>query len=170
MKTTYLLVSVVIKKSPEGKEYGVGTLKMRPDFPINSGWTTIKVLLSPLLLGIIRKNNVRDLNHGDTFIGTPFKSEVNSKDIAENPFKLVHFCPNGMSDIPISYRLEYVNEMPGLSYSVVDAFNRKTEAWKNRRLTPFQYLRYRIVYNTKRLAECSENFIYVNPEIEEATV
>lgn len=171
MKTTYLLKSVVVKKHPvTKKEYGVGTLMMRPDYPINSGWTTIKVLMSPLLLSIVRKNDCSDLNHGDTFIGTPFKSTVNSKDIADNPFKLVQFCPTAMSDIPISYRLEYVTEMRSEHHFLTDAFDRKVDAWKSRRLKPFQYLRYRLVYNTKRLSEVAEGFIHIDPEMEEATV
>lgn len=110
-----------------------GVLKVKKAYPKNSKWTTINVRLSGLLRSRIIKNDNRDLELGDTLVGTSFESTNLSKKFHENPFTLVKYTPVKDSDIPENYVLRLVNQEKGILEEMLDFFGDKEERWHNKK-------------------------------------
>ena len=139
VKTVYLLESVDTEKR-------VGLLKIKPSIPKNAKWTSIPVSISGLLAYRIAHEKYDGLNRGDMYVGTKFESTINSKEFAENPFKLTKFIPVKRSDIPENYKLELVTERFSPTKEVIDALGNKMKIiQKFRRTLPKYFLRFEVV-------------------------
>ena len=136
-----------------------GFLKLKEDIKY-SHWIKLKVSLSPLLLYKIKNRNYRGLRENKTFIGTQFKSALNSTKYYENPFRLIEFVPNEYSDIPVNYRLELVFEMQSEKVQKLNAFHKKViVGYKNKFLKPNQYIRFVQLTVTKKQSECKRKLV-----------
>jgi hypothetical protein len=88
-------------------------------------------------------NNKQDgLIFGDSLVGTKFTSTLDSKMFSENPFKLVHFVPEGKSDILENYKLELVFEKRSRLEEIADVFGDKGQRWISQKIKPKYWLRY----------------------------
>lgn len=154
-KVIYLLESVdMVNKS--------GVLKLKEDIKY-AHWIKLKVSISPLLLYRIRNKKHRGLRGNKAFIGSEFKSALNSTKYYENPFRLIEFVPEGESDIPRNYRLELVFEMFSEKIERLNAFHKPVVVgYKNRVLKPSQYIRFIQVSVKKRLSECKRKLEFAN--------
>ena len=132
-----------------------GVLKTKPELPKNAPWTTINVSISGLLKSRIEKSDMRDLMVGDSYVGTKFCCQTDSKSFADNPFKLVEFIPKGDSDIPRNYRLELVNQRRGVLEEFSDMFNNKFEQWHNKKMmvSSKYFRRYERIETDAKLSE-----------------
>ena len=147
MKTIYLLESVNI-------EHKSGVLLIKPEKPANGKWTTINVSLSNLCTHLIDNMKYAGLRLGDTFVGTKFTSEVNSREFGDNPFNLVEFKPVGDCDVPHNFQLRMVNEKKSIKVEVLDFYQNKSDMWKNRYKRPNAFLRYEQVLVHKMQKDC----------------
>jgi hypothetical protein len=109
-----------------------GVLKHKPATPKNAKWVTTKVRLSGLLNSLIKGNDVRGLQLGDTLVGTQFTSETISPNYHDNPFMLVKYIPSEKSDIPENYMLKLVNQNKGIKEEITDLYQNKFERWHNK--------------------------------------
>jgi len=80
------------------------------------------------------EDNNRDLELGDTLVGTKFQSTNLSKHYHDNPFKLVKYIPLKDSDIPMNYHLGLVNQKKGIKEEFEDFFGQKEERWNNKKM------------------------------------
>jgi len=141
---------------------GTGILKIKEDRKY-AHWIKLKISISPLLLYRIRNKKYRGLRGNKTFIGSEFKSALNSTKYYENPFRLIEFVPEGESDIPRNYRLELVFEMFSEKIERLNAFHKSVVVgYKNRVLKPSQYIRFIQVNVKKKLSECKRKLEFAN--------
>lgn len=123
-----------VSTDPDGKaKFGIADLSVNS---VGNKTRKIKCELSPLAKHIIvNKGNLKDV----PLIGTTFSSTITSKDVMENPFKIVAFY-NAKHKL-LNYRLEMVWEgkrelikqaVCGISNSYYKFFN----------LSPIYYRRY----------------------------
>ncbi|WP_147297739.1 hypothetical protein [Seonamhaeicola aphaedonensis] len=149
----YLLESVdLVKKT--------GVLKIKEDRKY-AHWIRLKVSISPLLLYRIRKKSYKGLGRNKTFIGTEFKSTLNSPKYSKNPFRLVEFVPDEHSDIPLNYRLELVFEMFSERIEKLNAFHKPVLiGYRNRVLEPSKYIRFIQITVTKKKSECKRKLSF----------
>lgn len=110
-----------------------GVLKHKLASPKNAKWNTTKVRLSGLLNTLIKENDVKGLQLGDTLLDTQFKSSNLSKLYHENPFTLVEFKPTKKSDVPLNYKLKLVNQIRGTKEELVDLYDQKEVRWNNKK-------------------------------------
>lgn len=133
-KVIYQLVSV-------NQNDNSGVFRYRKDVN-GSKWRTIDVEVSALIMWRI-KNVMNDGLMADaTLVGTKFSSTLNSQMFSENPFKLVHFIPEGNSDIPENYKVEFVFEKRSVLEEIGDVFGDKSQRWLSRKIKPKYWLRY----------------------------
>jgi len=151
----YLLASVDFESK-------TGMLKIK-ESKRYSHWVKLKVSVSPLLLYRIKNKDHKGLRRNEAFVGTEFKSKLNSTKYFENPFRLVEFIPEGDSDIPLNYRLELVFEMFAERIERLNAFHKPVfVGYRNRMLKPSQYIRFIQVPVTKKRSECKRKLLFIN--------
>ncbi|MFH4963679.1 hypothetical protein V8G69_01630 [Gaetbulibacter sp. M235] len=149
----YLLETVDFNKQ-------TAILKLKEDRK-HAHWVKLKVSLSPLLLYRIKNKKHKGLRGNRTFIGSEFKSTLNSPKYFENPFRLVEFTPNEHSDIPLNYRLELVFEMLPERIERINAFHKPVlVGYRNRFLKPSQYVRFVQMIVTKKQSECKRELSF----------
>jgi len=149
----------------DGMEPLTGYYCMRTQFPPNSPWTQATVELSNKLASRLRRGTTPHLLPGQEYVGTTYCSDNMSQEIHENPFRLKHFVPTGNSDIPEHYRLELVNEAISKKEEMMHPLGVKLDRWKFESRSKGEWLRYELVKNVKKLADCSENLRIVNPNL-----
>ncbi|WP_242084198.1 hypothetical protein [Aestuariivivens sediminis] len=137
-----------------------GILKIKEDRKY-AHWIKLKVSLSPLLLYRIKNKYHKGLSRNKAFIGTEYKSALNSTKYSENPFRLVEFVPDEYSDIPLNYRLELVFEMFSERIERLNAFHKpELVGYRNRFLKPSQYIRFIQLTVTKKKSECKRKLLF----------
>lgn len=123
---------IIYKLTDVNTEEYTGVLMHKPASPKNAKWNKTNVRLSGLLNALIKENNVKGLQLGDTLVDTSFTSHNLSKHYHENPFKLVRFKPNPKSDVPLNYMLRLVNQTKGIKQELIDLYDNKSERWDNK--------------------------------------
>jgi len=136
----------------------IGNLRYRTNRP-NSDWISINVSISRLLMYRIRNKIYSGLPMGSSFVGTEFKSSLQSKKYGENPYRLVEFIPGEQTDIPHNFRLELVFETFAEKVERRDKNNNIVIHYVPRILKPEDYCRYESHTVEKRLSECREGLV-----------
>lgn len=147
------------------QETRVGIFSVRNAFPINSPKKTFRVEVSKYLAGAIRLNKSYGLKRGDKLLGTSFTSTDNDPEYANNPFKLIHFTPDSVSDIPEHFKLELVTEKRALFEDVIHITGERYTKMIKRSIKPKFFKRYIKCINTTMLKDLSEFVTIISPEL-----
>ena len=155
------IVSLLPKDSMD-LEQRTAVFKYRNESDTN--WKVVNVTLSPILASRIANGSKyanTSLNSGVNYFNHEFVSYIDSKNYADNPFKLVVFDQGPTSDIPTHAHLECVDEK---SEAVLDPFTKKILTYKNSYWKASQYLRMVVNTNVKKFADIDLKNI-IDPDV-----
>lgn len=131
------------------KEIMLGTLRIRKEYPANSPWkdypvrcsNKVKTWIENNWIRMSRRPTVNYLVFGQLYVGTKFVSMNASKKAHDCPFRIDMYTPEPGSDIPINYKLNFVDEDSPNSFTETDAFDREEKRLVNKRLHKSQWVR-----------------------------
>ncbi len=136
-KSVYELVSTKIVTHKK-KQFMIASYRVRKELPKNSPWKTYIVRCSHKVRKYIENNwlrsRTRSLNNGrmenylrfgQVYVGCQFISSNASKVLQDCPFRLDKYTPEPGSDMPVNYKLSFVDEGRAKGTIAIDDFERE---------------------------------------------
>jgi hypothetical protein len=137
-KSVYMLENPRIVNHKSGKSIMIATYKIKKEKPANSQWVEYTVRLSHKLRtwiendwkrsntkGISTRKREPYLRFGQVYVGCRFISANTSRVLQDCPYRLDKYTPEPGCDMPINYKLSFVDEGNTFSEVAVDEFDRE---------------------------------------------